>query len=132
MEFALMMNRSAARHSALDLRVNAMKTGLLIASLLFTTAALGQSFGSGFAQPYLSTPYTMVTHDSHASYRSLAQEQNLTEGGNSVTVAEGEIPLAEVPLPERHEMPLGDVARLVRKQHETAKKAEFVFEQQGK
>jgi hypothetical protein len=109
-----------------------MKTGLLVASLLFTTAALGQSIGSGFAQPYMSTPYTVVTHDSHASFRALAQEQSLTDGGNGVFVAQGEIPLAEVPLPPRTEMPLGDVARLVRKQHETAKKAEFVFEQQGK
>jgi hypothetical protein len=109
-----------------------MKTGLLIASLLFTTAALGQSLGSGFAQPYLSTPYTMVTHDSHASYRSMAQEQNITEGGNSVTVAEGEIPLAEVPLPPHQEMSLGEVARLYRKEHESAKKAAFIFEEQGK
>jgi len=109
-----------------------MKPALLVASLLFTTAALGQSIGAGVASPYLSTPYSVVTHDQHASFRSLAQEQSLNDQGNGVYVAEGEIPLAEVPLPPHHEMSLGDVARLYRKQHETAKKAAFVFEQQGK
>ena len=74
----------------------------------------------------------MSTHEQHASFRPMAQEQNLNGGGNGVYVADGEIPLAEVPLPNRPEIPLGDVARALRKQHETAKKAAFVFEQQGK
>jgi hypothetical protein len=111
--------------------MDAMKTALLFASILCATAAMGQAIGGSFGSPTMAQPYTMVTHDQHASFRSMAREQSLTDGGSSVTVAEGEIPLAEVPLPPRHEMPLGDVARLYRKQHETARKAGFVFEQQG-
>ena len=109
-----------------------MKTALLIASLLFTTAALGQSIGGALSSPSMSSPYYMSTHEEHASFRSMAQERSLTDGGNGVYVAQGEIPLAEVPLPKHSEMPLGDVARLYRKQHETAKRAAFIFEQQGK
>jgi hypothetical protein len=131
MGFALILTRSAESNVLLDLRIKAMKTALLVASLLLTTAALGQSIGSAVGSPFMSSSYNTITHDQHASYRPMAQEQNLNGGGNSVVVAEGEIPLAEVPLPPRHEMPLGDVARLVRKERETAKKAAFVFEQQG-
>ncbi|HXY03258.1 MAG TPA: hypothetical protein VEI49_06735 [Terriglobales bacterium] len=109
-----------------------MKTAILVASLLLATAALGQSIGGALSSPYMSSPYSISTHEQHASFAPMAQEHRLTDGGSGVYVASGEIPLAEVPLPPRQELPLGDVARLLRKQHETAKKAAFVFEQQGK
>ena len=110
-----------------------MKTAILVTTVLCASAALGQSIGGGsFGSPVMSQPYTIITHDQHASFRPMAQEQSLTSGDSGVFVAQGEIPLAEVPLPKHPEMPLGDVARLFRQQHESAKKAAFVFEQQGK
>jgi len=61
----------------------------------------------------------------------MAQEQSLLQGSGSVYVAEGERPLWEVAPKEPPAVPLGDVARAYRKQHETAKKAQFVYQQVG-
>ncbi|HXY04452.1 MAG TPA: hypothetical protein VEI49_12835 [Terriglobales bacterium] len=109
-----------------------MKTAVFVACLLCTTAALGQSIGGSLGSPVMSRPYDMTTHEQQATFRPMASEHSLIDGASTITVASGEIPLAEVPLPPRPEIPLGDVARALRKQHETAKKAQFVFEQQGK
>jgi hypothetical protein len=58
----------------------------------------------------------------------MAQEQSLLGGAGTVTIGHGELPLWEVAPKEPPAIPLGDTARLLRKQHETAKKAQFVFE----
>ncbi len=109
-----------------------MKTATMVAIMFCTTVALGQTIGGTVGGPTMSRPYEMITHEQHASFSSMGREQSLFDRGSSVDVAQGEIPLAEVPLAPHHEIPLGDVARALRKQHETAKKASFVFEQQGK
>jgi hypothetical protein len=74
----------------------------------------------------------MTSHPQTAALHSLAPEQSLVGGGPSTyAYAQGERPLWEfgpfLPPPT----PLGDVAREVRKQKQTAKKADFVFEKQG-
>jgi hypothetical protein len=58
----------------------------------------------------------------------MAREQSLLGGSDTVTIAQGERPLWEVAPPDPHTIPLGDTARLLKKEHETVKKAQFVFE----
>jgi hypothetical protein len=108
--------------------MNAMKTAVLVGCFLCTTAALGQSIGGSIGSPVMSQPYQMTYHEQHASARSMAQEQSLLDGSSGVYIAHGERPLWEVAPPELPAIPLGDTARLLKKQHETVKKAQFVFE----
>ena len=54
----------------------------------------------------------------------MALEQNLLENA-SYSYARGERPLWEVQ-PLAHQVPLGDIARALKKEHETAKKADFI------
>jgi hypothetical protein len=102
-----------------------MKTLLFALCLLLTTAAFGQAIGyaSVSNQPVV---IQVPSHPLHAAPQPMAQEQSLLTGSAYVTV-QGEKPLWELArIPET--MPLGDVARLLRKQHATAKKATIVFE----
>ncbi|SRR5579871_2493482 len=99
-----------------------MKTALLVACILCATAAFGQAAGA----PSL-TALQFASHGQTASVAPMAQEHNLLEGGSSVTVAHGELPLWEV-APKIHEVPLGDSARAIKKEHEAAKKAKKVWE----
>jgi hypothetical protein len=112
--------------------MNAMKTALLIASLLCATTALAQTIGVSMGGPSMTAPFQMLYHDQHASPHAMAEEHSLLEGSGSVYIAHGEIPLWEVAPPDPPYVPLGDTARLLRKQHETARKASVVFEKQGK
>lgn len=64
-----------------------------------------------------------------AEQHSLATEHSLV-GGGTYAYAQGERPLWEFG-PFSQPVPLGDVAREVRKQKLTAKKAELVLEKQG-
>jgi hypothetical protein len=105
-----------------------MKTALLMFCFLCTTAALGQTVGGFLNGPTMNATVQMAGHAAHASAQPMAREQSLLEGSSGVYIAHGEIPLAEVPLPEKPAIPLGDTARLLKKQHETAKKAQFVYE----
>ncbi len=69
--------------------------------------------------------YDFRSHAGHASQQSMGQEQNLfTTSGN--VQAHGVRPLWEVAKPS-YTMPLGDAARLLRKEHATAKKADIVW-----
>jgi hypothetical protein len=108
--------------------MNAMKTALLIASVLCTTAALGQTIGAVATSPSMANTYQMITHEQHASAQHLATERSLFEGTQPVLTAQGELPLWEVAPKDPPHVPLGDTARLLKKQHESAKKAQFVFE----
>ena len=102
-----------------------MKTLCFTLCLLLTTAAFGQAVGyaSLSNQPVV---IQIPSHPLHASPQPMAQELSLLTGSAYVS-AQGERPLWEVArIPDG--MPLGDVARLLRKQHATAKKATFVFE----
>jgi hypothetical protein len=69
---------------------------------------------------------SFFSHPSHATQQNMSQEQNLLERSN-VVYAQGERPLWEV-APKSHTTPLGDIARALRKEHETAKKADVIWQ----
>ena len=50
----------------------------------------------------------------------------------SVDYVEGERPLSDFPEHPSEPAPLGDIARALRTEHLSARKAEFVFEKQGR
>jgi hypothetical protein len=104
---------------ALPMEMILMKTTLLAICILGASAAFGQAATNVLsARPQI---YTFETHPEHASRQPLAMEQNLN--GNEVLVyAQGERPLWEVATPV-HEVPLGDSARALRQEHETATRA---------
>jgi hypothetical protein len=102
-----------------------MKTALLVICILGASAAFGQATPSVSAQPQ---EYTFESHALHASRQPLAPIVNLA--GNEVLVyAQGERPLWEVATPVR-EVPLGDSARALREEHETAKRAAKCWQNQ--
>ena len=97
-----------------------MKTTLFALCFLFATAALGQSYPS-------MSPLEFGDHPYHASAQSMAQPTDIL-GGTSVVIGHGEVPLADIPMPEIRETPLGDVARQARQERLFAKKAQKVWE----
>lgn len=105
-----------------------MKTTLFAITLLCATGALGQAIGGSLPSSSMASIYQMQTHPQHATSQELAQEQSLFTGAGSITMAQGERPLWEVAPPEPRYVPLGDTARMLKKQHDSTKKAQFVFE----
>jgi hypothetical protein len=106
-----------------------MKNMLLVVMIFCAGCAC---FGQAAAISSQPSPIVMTSHPMTAQQHSLATEHSLVGGGSSTyAYAQGERPLWEfgpfLPPP----VPLGDVARAVRKEKATAKKAEFVFEKQG-
>ena len=101
-----------------------MKTTILLVCLLCTVAAFGQSYSIGVA-PTQST-YNPPEHATRAVYQPMSSEQNLLGVSASIS-AHGEMPLWEAPF-DSHEVPLGDVARVLKKEHATAKKARLALE----
>ena len=100
-----------------------MKTALFVLCLLCAGTAMAQSGGAAI----LSNSLQFSNHTSHAAPTALASEQDLWGGSGSVVIAQGERPVGEV-VPEKYEMPLGDAARLLRKEHSTAKKSSVCWE----
>ena len=108
-----------------------MKATIFAFCLLCTTAALGQSLGGSLGSAAMSSTYQITGHQQQASVHPMAQEQSLLNGTGGVYVEHGERPLWEVAPPDPPAIPLGDVARAYRKEHETCKKAQFVYAQVG-
>ena len=104
-----------------------MKTIFVLPCLLFATAAFGQTATvlSNYVQPMV-----MVDHPAHAAQHALAQPQDLLEHSD-YTYAQGERPLSDFVHPSEP-APLGDLARAFRVEHLSAKKAQFIFEKQGR
>jgi hypothetical protein len=99
-------------------------TLLFLLCLLCTTAAFGQAAAasSGLsAQPVI---YEFYSHPEHAAQTPMGREQNLLESSCYVS-AKGERPLWEFAAAQ--ETPLGDVARVLRKEHEMARKAHYFW-----
>jgi len=102
-----------------------MKTALFVLCFLGATLALGQSVGSSAGSAPVANSVQMPSHAERASQQSLAQEQNLLEHSNYF-FAQGERPLWEVQQESKsHAVPLGDIARMLRKDHELVKKADI-------
>ena len=102
-----------------------MKTALFALLLLCASAAFGQATSSLSAEPQ---PIQMNSHVQHASQRPLQSEQSLLISSEGDTSARGERPLWEAGAKPPAEIPLGDIARLLRNEHVTAKKAVKVLE----
>jgi hypothetical protein len=71
-------------------------------------------------------PTQFSDHPKHASQIGLATEQRIMERSQSI-VAHGDRPLWEF-APVAQEIPLGDIARALRQEHETAPKAQHVLD----
>jgi hypothetical protein len=103
-----------------------MKYVLFVLCALCATTAFGQSTAGGGvlnAEPQL---IEVPSHPAHAMQQDMGLEQNLL-GNSSPVWAHGERPLWEV-APKIHVVPLGDIARDLRKEHATAKKALIVWD----
>jgi hypothetical protein len=99
-----------------------MKSGLFLLCVLCATTALAQSGGAALSSEV--QVFQMPSHEHHATPQALATEQSLLENSNFLSV-QGERPLWEVQ-PLAPKVPLGDIARELRKEHESAKKADFI------
>ncbi|MGA7381804.1 MAG: hypothetical protein WBX03_13225 [Terriglobales bacterium] len=80
--------------------------------LFLLLAVLAAPFVAAQSSPSLSSSFQPPDHAQTARHQSLQSERPLIS--DSVIAAEGEMPLADVQLPEVHEEPLGDVARRYR------------------
>jgi len=102
-----------------------MKTALFMVCFLGATVAFGQSVGGSVGSAPVSSSVQMPNHAERATQTPLAQEQSLLEHSNYF-YAQGERPLWEVQPPSKSRpVPLGDIARMYRKDHELVKKADI-------
>ena len=106
------------------MKITAMKTTFFLLCVLATTAAFGQATGALSSQPVI---LQLPDHPEHASQHEMAQEQSLL-AGSSYTYAKGERPLSDFGGTPAPTVPLGDIARALRKEHIGAKRAQFVLE----
>ena len=105
-----------------------MKITLLILIILCTVNVFAQA-QSGISSQ--TTPLQFSDHPEHASVTAMATEHPLVGGApDNYSYAHGERPLWEFG-PVSEPVPLGDVARALRKERMAAKKAEIVLEKQG-
>jgi hypothetical protein len=103
-----------------------MKTAIFALCFFGATVALGQSVGSTYGIAPVSNSVQMPSHAERASQTPMAREQNLLEH-STYDYAQGELPLWEVQsLLHSRPVPLGDIARAFRKDHELVKKADIV------
>lgn len=102
-----------------------MKTTLFVLCFLCATTALGQTVGGSVGGATMSSSIQMASHSERASQTAMAPEQSLLEHSNYLCF-QGERPLWEVQ-PLAPVVPLGDIARMYRKDHELVKKADIVW-----
>jgi hypothetical protein len=102
-----------------------MKTTCLLCCLFFASLTWGQAAAGAATLSSEPVPVQVPSHPQHASAAPMSQEHSLV--ASTYSSATGERPLWEL-APPSHPTPLGDTARTLRKQHETAKKAVFVRE----
>lgn len=97
-----------------------MKTTLFAILFLCSAAAFGQAASVSFTSE--PQPIQVPSHQLHASQQPMQKEESLLIVSSN-TEGRGERPLWEVGAKPAAEIPLGDVARSLRTQHSTAKKA---------
>jgi hypothetical protein len=100
-----------------------MKKMLFTLCLLCAPHAFGQNAS---VASFEAQPLVMVTHDQHAAQQDMGIEKSLLITGFNAH-EHGTRPLYEL-APVKTETPLGDTARLLKKQHEGSKKADIVWE----
>lgn len=101
-----------------------MKTLTIVFCLLCASAAFGQTVGVVLNnQPQI---IQVPSHPEHASQQLMAENQSLLISYSPVQ-AHGERPLWEVGKLSPS-VPLGDVARALRREHELARKSKAVWE----
>ena len=101
-----------------------MKKTLFALLLLSATGAFGQVGAA--VRSSVPVVVQFESHPLHAKQNRLAAEENILFSASS-TSAQGERPLWEFAKPA-YETPLGDIARMLREQHSTVKKAVKVLE----
>jgi hypothetical protein len=107
-----------------NLEISPMKTAVFVLCFFCTTLALGQSGGGSQGGAVMASSLQMESHPEHASQRAMAEEHSILEHSNFY-YAQGERPLWEFQ-PLAYHVPLGDIARMLRQEHATAKKADIV------
>ena len=103
-----------------------MKTLLVVSCLLLTTAAFGQASAAVSTFSNEAHSISVPSHPQIASAQGMSTTQNLL-GTAGYASAHGERPLWEVAT-KKVEVPLGDIARDLRKEKSAAKKAVLVRE----
>ena len=104
-----------------------MKTLLLAFCLLATTSLLAQSTAGVAALSSEPVVVQFTNHYGHAIQQNMAEHQNIMEESAPVS-AQGVRPLWEVAPKPVTAVPLGDVARMLKKEKLDAKKATIVWE----
>ena len=102
------------------------KTTMLAIYILSATALFGQSVSGNSVLSNQPQQIQVASHPERASAQPLAQAQDLRER-SGFAYAQGERPLWEL-VPKSEGASLGNVARQLRKEHATAKKAQTVWE----
>lgn len=105
-----------------------MKLTMFVLFLCCSSLAFAQYGGVTAVLNNQPVVVQIPSHTEHASIHSLATPQYIFDGSQS-NYARGVKPLWEIPVTSEA-MPLGDAARLLRKQHAMAKKAEKVLSDQ--
>ena len=100
-----------------------MKKIIIAFCFLCATAAFSQTAAVLSNNPQ---PVILTDHPMRATMHSMATEANL-RGSGTYSYEHGERPLWEFPS-DKHETPLGDVARAYRKEHAFEKRAVIVME----
>ena len=102
-----------------------MKKLLFLACIFCGVAAVGQtSLTVNNAQPQM---FEMPSHPETASQHDMAAGRDLLERSSNIGYVQGELPLWEVAKNLAWETPLGDSARALRKEHDSAKRAPLVW-----
>jgi hypothetical protein len=102
-----------------------MKISVLLLCFLCAATAFGQAGGAGSALSGQPQVLEFASHTEFATQHAMGTEQNLLETSAYIW-AQGERPLWEVS-PLSHPTPLGDSARMLKKEHTVTKKADFVW-----
>ena len=97
----------------------------LLGVVCFAGMAFGQSATTASGMSAEPVIYEFQSHVGHASQQGMGQAQDIMEQSINVQ-AHGVRPLWEVATPA-YVVPLGDSARLLKKEHMFAKKAEIVW-----
>jgi hypothetical protein len=103
-----------------------MKTTIFVLLFLSAAAAFGQGSAGGAALSSEPMVLQFRSHAKRATSQGMGSGQDLLEK-SKLLYARGERPVWEFLL-EKQEIPLGDVARMFREEHATAKKATHVLE----